>query len=340
MLLRRLSSDVDDDKNVGLAFGLVIFAGLSTTLGGLPIFWDRMFGKREFRVLGAALGFSSGVMFYISFTEIFAESIHEFQACECLWEDEPGEEGPAYLLTTLCFFGGVILVYLLDFAVHKLYSKFGIDHTHEINDIPEMTDRDNIKSPQPDTEFAVKDEETKKKVEEPEVPKEANGMKNETETYEDDSRIKLLNMGLVTAVAISLHNFPEGLATFAATLADPNLGVAFAIAIALHNIPEGLCVAAPIYYATGNKVKALVVAFLSGLTEVFGALLGYLFLNSVFGPVAYGILFGLISGMMVTIVLKELLPTAHRYDREDKYVTVSVLLGFAVMASSLVLFVV
>jgi zinc transporter, ZIP family len=147
----------------------------------------------------------------------------------------------------------------------------------------------------------------------------------------------LLCMSYKTAFAIALHNFPEGLATFVAALGDPKLGLALAIGIALHNIPEGLAVALPLYYATGNRTKAFLVASISGFTEFIAALLGWAVLVSAFSPTLYAVVFGIVSGMMVLISLRELLPTAHRHDPQDKFVTISFACGMAVMAFSLAL---
>jgi zinc transporter ZupT len=138
--------------------------------------------------------------------------------------------------------------------------------------------------------------------------------------------------------ALAAHNFPEGLATLVAVLDEPKVGVSVAVAIGLHNIPEGICVAMPIYYATGSRYKAFFWATLSGMTELVGALLGWIVLRKVLNRVVFGILFGVIAGMMVYISIKELLPTAHRYDPEDKVTTFSLLGGMALMSLSLVLF--
>ena len=149
---------------------------------------------------------------------------------------------------------------------------------------------------------------------------------------------KLVRMGMMTALAIGIHNFPEGLATFVATLADPAVGAALAVAIAIHNIPEGLCVAIPVYYATGNRWKAFGWAFVSGLSEPIGAGLGWLILKDVMSEMVYGILFGMVAGMMINISLQELIPTAVRYDPTDKVTTNSIIVGMAIMAASLALF--
>lgn len=149
---------------------------------------------------------------------------------------------------------------------------------------------------------------------------------------------KLVKMGMQTAVAIALHNFPEGLATYVAVLADPKIGVVLAIAIGIHNVPEGFCVALPIYYATGNRMKAFWWGALSGISEPIGALLGYFVLAHSMSEATYGIMFGLVAGMMVIISLKELLPTAYRYDPDDTVVTNSLIAGMVVISASLVLF--
>ena len=160
-------------------------------------------------------------------------------------------------------------------------------------------------------------------------------------THEVDTPDKelLKNMGAMTALAIALHNFPEGLATFVAALADTKLGLALAVAVAVHNIPEGACVAMPVYYATGSKMKGFWWSFVSGVSEPIGGLFGYLVLyGNAMSDVAYGALFGVVGGMMVYISLKELLPTALKYDPHDKYVTNCMFAGMAIMALSLILF--
>lgn len=159
-----------------------------------------------------------------------------------------------------------------------------------------------------------------------------------SETYDKEEKKRLIQMGLRTALAIALHNFPEGLATFVAALEDPRVGAVFAIAIGIHNIPEGLCVSLPVYYATGNRLKGFLWGTISGFSEPFGAFIGWLILSRYMGDVVYAILFGVVAGMMVLISLKELLPTAFRYDPEDTVITHACISGMVLMALSLVLF--
>jgi len=154
---------------------------------------------------------------------------------------------------------------------------------------------------------------------------------------------KLMRMGLFTALAIGIHNFPEGLATFLAALEDPALGIPIAIAIALHNIPEGISVSVPIFYATGNRKKAFIYSLLSGLAEPIGAGIAYLVLRMIAGgesgviaPEVMGILFGGVAGIMVYISLDELLPTSRAYGKGHDSL-LGLIAGMAVMSLSLLL---
>jgi ZIP family zinc transporter len=139
------------------------------------------------------------------------------------------------------------------------------------------------------------------------------------------------------ALAIAIHNFPEGLATFIAALQKPALGLSIAVAIAIHNIPEGISVSVPIYYATGSKKKAFVYSFLSGLAEPVGALIGYFILKSFINDLMFGILFAVVAGIMVFISFDELLPAAEEYG-EHHLAIYGLIAGMAVMALSLLLF--
>jgi len=155
---------------------------------------------------------------------------------------------------------------------------------------------------------------------------------------EDEIRSgKLMRMGTMTALAIGIHNFPEGLATFTAALSDPKIGIAIAVAVAIHNIPEGIAVSVPIYYATGSKRKAFKLSFLSGLAEPVGALAGYLILMPLMTESLMGILFSFVAGIMVFISLDELLPAAEKYG-EHHLSIYGLVSGMAVMALSLLLF--
>ena len=147
---------------------------------------------------------------------------------------------------------------------------------------------------------------------------------------------ELMKMGVATAVALAIHNFPEGIATFISALEDPSVGFAIAVAVAIHNIPEGIAVSVPIYYATGDKKKAFKYSFLSGLAEPVGAVLAFFVLMPFLNDFVFGIIFAMVAGIMVFISLDELLPAAKRYD-EAHLSIYGVITGMAIMAVSLIL---
>ncbi|HPB87466.1 MAG TPA: ZIP family metal transporter, partial [Thermotogota bacterium] len=145
-------------------------------------------------------------------------------------------------------------------------------------------------------------------------------------------------MGAFSALAIGIHNFPEGLAAFMSGLTNPTLGISIAAAIAIHNIPEGLAVSAPIYYATKSRRKAFFLSFLSGLAEPVGALIGYFILRSFFNETMFGVIFAAVAGIMVYISLDELLPTAEEFG-EHHLAIGGLIAGMITMAVSLLLFI-
>jgi len=147
---------------------------------------------------------------------------------------------------------------------------------------------------------------------------------------------KLMRVGIMTALAIGIHNFPEGMATFMAAMENPTLGVAIAVAIAIHNIPEGIAVSIPIYHATGSKKKALKLSFLSGVAEPVGAILAYLVLMPFLSPMLLGCVFAVIAGIMVFISLDELLPASREYG-EYHLAIYGLVAGMAIMALSLIM---
>ncbi len=268
-----------DINTILFAFGLTMFAGLSTGIGSTIAFFAK---TTNTKFLSISLGFSAGVMIYVSFVEILVKARVELVT-------EMGLRGGNWA-TVLAFFGGVLFIAIIDKLVPS------IENPHEVRRIEDM--------------------------------QQATDHKNK----------KLMRMGVFTALAIAIHNFPEGLATFTAALTDPNLGIAIAVAIAIHNIPEGIAVSVPVYYATGNKRKAFRLSFLSGLAEPVGALVGYLILLPFLSPMIFGILFAGVAGIMVFISLDELLPSAREYG-EHHLSIYGLMGGMVVMAISLLLFI-
>ncbi len=264
--------------NLMIAFGLTLFAGLSTGIGSLIAFLAKT-TNRGF--LSFSLGFSAGVMIYVSLVEIFVKAKDSFVSAL--------GEVTGNWMTICAFFSGMFLIALID----KLVPSY--ENPHEIHNIDE-TEKDN----------------------------------NEI--------TRLYRMGIFMALAIAIHNFPEGLATFMAALHDPNIAVPVAVAIAIHNIPEGMSVSVPVYYATGSRKKAFVYSFLSGLAEPVGAAIGYLIIRQFMSEAVFGFTFAAVAGVMVFICLDELLPAAEEYGQHHLSIY-GVVSGMIVMAVSLVLFV-
>jgi zinc transporter, ZIP family len=151
-----------------------------------------------------------------------------------------------------------------------------------------------------------------------------------------DQTHALMRTSLMTALAIGIHNFPEGLAVFTSALSDTRLGLFIAIAIAIHNIPEGIAVSMPILYATGNRNKAFLYSFLSGMSEPIGALVGFLLLMPFLTPTVLAGTLAFVAGIMIYISLDELLPVAHSYGHGHLVIS-GVVLGMLLMALSLVM---
>ncbi len=273
-------------NNILLAFGLTLFAGLSTGIGGA----FALFAKHtNTKLLSLSLGFSAGVMIYVSFMEILPESVASFS--------EMFGDGRASWYAVLCFFAGVLVVLVLD----RLVPSF--KNPHEMRRIEEV---DNC------------EKECGKK----------RGMRCR--------RRRLFRLGVMTAIVIAFHNFPEGLATFFSALKDIKLGIPIAIAIAIHNIPEGIAVAIPIYCSTGKKSKAFWYSFLTGLAEPIGAVFGYFFLSSILNGLFFGVLLAAVAGIMVFISLDQLLPAAEEYG-EHHLAAYGTVAGMGVMALSLLI---
>lgn len=160
--------------------------------------------------------------------------------------------------------------------------------------------------------------------------------KNVEDLTENNVNKKLKRMGLLTALAIAIHNFPEGIATFATAYEDPSLGVAIALAVAIHNIPEGIAVSIPIYYATGSRKKSFWYSFLSGLAEPLGGIIAYLILMPYMSETLMSIVLASVAGIMIYISVDELLPAAREYGHAHHSI-IGFIVGMAIMATSLII---
>jgi ZIP family zinc transporter len=263
------------DSAALLALGLTALAGLSTGIGGAIALFVR---RSNVALLAVTLGFSAGVMIYVSFVELLAGG-------QELLQIHYGKNLGGWLAAA-GFFGGVLLILVIDYLVPAY------DNPHHVQLIDDGNSRPGLHH--------------------------------------------LHRVGLLSALAIGIHNFPEGVATFMAVLADPVVGLSIAIAIALHNIPEGIAIAVPVYYASGSRRRAFWVSFLSGLAEPVGALAAYLLLRPYLDDGLLGLVFAAVAGIMVFISLDQLIPNAKKYASGHQAVY-GLIAGMAIMALTLLL---
>lgn len=276
------------------AFLLTLFAGFSTSIGAVIAFFSK---KDDYRLLSIGLGFSAGVMIYISFMEILPSSMEDFAR---IFESKNAE-----FIGLLAFFSGIVLTALIDkFIPSDLNPHEPKDSLDELKFCP--------------------------------LPKSNEPRPTYHPGISQKSLKSLKRTGIITAFAIAIHNFPEGFATFISSVESLSFGLAIAGAVALHNIPEGLAVSLPIYHATGDKKRAFAYSCLSGLAEPIGAIAGALILMPFMNETVMASVFGVVAGIMVFISFDELLPAARSYDKahDSLYGLVA---GMVVMAVSLIL---
>lgn len=272
------------ESKVASAFLLTLLAGFSTGIGSLIAFYYK---KDKTVFLSISLGFSAGIMMYISFVEILHESR---EVLVDVWGSTGGQ-----VAVLLAFFGGILITALIDKLVP------GEENPHHARKREEIS-----------------------------------GLYYEKCEKKSVKETGLLRLGIFTALVITIHNFPEGMAAFVAALSDTSLGITVALAVAIHNIPEGVAVSVPIYCATGDKKKALIYSFLSGFAEPVGALIGYVFLRPYLNSTVLGLIMGAVAGIMVFISVDELLPAAREYGEGHRPV-LGFVLGMLVMAVSLII---
>jgi ZIP family zinc transporter len=253
-----------ETSQVLLAFALTLFAGLATGIGSLVAFVAK---RTNTKFLSFSLGFSAGVMVYISFMELVPEAGKVLNDLQLV----------------LSFFGGIGLIAIIDFLIPE------DENPHEIHLADAM-----------------------------------------------EKNVRLKRMGIMIALSIAIHNFPEGVAAFMSGMNSLDVGIPIALAIAIHNIPEGIAVSVPIYHSTGSRRKAFWYSFLSGLAEPVGALVAFLILLPFWNPMLEGVVLASVSGIMVYISIDELLPGAERFGRHHLSI-LGFIAGMAVMAVSLLI---
>ena len=257
--------------NYVLPLILTLLAGMSTLLGGFVTFFIK---RNNLKALSVGLGFSAGVMVYVSLSELISQAAVMMEVYYSVTL--------AKAMTFGGFFIGIIVAVLIDYF------------------IPDHIEGDFLGG-----------------------------------NTRHQRRHKIKRAGLITAIAVALHNFPEGMATFLVSSQNLALGVPVAIAIAIHNIPEGIAIALPIFHSTGKKRLAVLYSFLSGISEPIGGLLGVLLLKTVMGEEMVGFMTSAVAGIMVYLSFDTLLPLAREYG-ENHHVIIGIIAGMLVMGFSLI----
>jgi len=282
------------EGNIGLGFGLTALAAAASALGSLTPFLDSLFPllpfMTDFRItkskgfLAGSFAFASGILLALVLTDLFPEAISGYQTCG-KFDMKFGS-----LVAAAVYIGTVIVI----FVGKALFCKYN-----------------RRRVPNSDGEEKSDLEKSDDSVQ-----------KDNVEVVEDVDHHKMMKVGLQVAAALALHNFPEGLASFTTTITSAKIGVIFAIALALHKLPEGLIIAMPIYYATGSRLKAFLIAASVGITSQFpGATLGYVLFVTYWNDAISATLFAIVTGSLLYIVLHSMIPLARHYDPKDKYVT-------------------
>ncbi|KAG7378831.1 Zinc transporter [Phytophthora pseudosyringae] len=309
---------------VGVAFALNIAAGFATVLGGMVIFNKHLVHLANPVSLAVALSISAGVMLFISLVEIFGESVHLLT--EGLKTEDMSEEtatGHGWLSATACFAAGIVLIYVIDVIVHKISPEHEMTEIDNLEAVRESMDQfENSKSSTPALELELQ------------TPHATPYMK-----MDPQAKLALQRMGVLSALAIGIHNLPEGIATYVGAIQNSSVGFSLAVGIGLHNIPEGIAVAAPIYFATGSRWRGIMWCVISACAEPLGGVIAWLAIGDGMDPVSEGILFGIVCGIMVCICVKELIPTAYKFAKGKTHIVAfGMFAGMFIMVSSLTLF--
>ncbi|MBQ4122838.1 zinc transporter ZupT [bacterium] len=250
---------------------LTLLAGMSTLIGGFVTFFIK---RNNLRALSVGLGFSAGVMIYVSLSELMDEAPKML----CSYYNEISSQALAFG----GFFLGIVIAIAIDcFVPDHIESNF-LDRSAKVQ-----------------------------------------------------QRKKIQRAGFITAIAVSLHNLPEGITTFLVSSQDIMLGIPVAIAIAIHNIPEGIAIALPVFHATGKKRLAILYTFLSGISEPVGGLIGVILLKTIMPAQCIGIMTAAVAGIMVYISFDTLLPLAREYG-ENHHVIIGIMSGMLIMGFGLI----
>nr|CCA25323.1 conserved hypothetical protein [Albugo laibachii Nc14] len=343
------------------ALGMSVLAGIATIMSTLVVSCKCLMILAKPRSLAAAFALSAGVMIFIAFADLWSEAVTYYRASFTVGGNGDAEayehggnasqmgtcdricSGKSWLATCVAFSGGVLMIYLVEILVHKCFG-------HRSND-----SHDNIGDRGMKPHFEAP-------LAEPRSNTSCIKIKDGISTTEDHflaqpssisqqrcscrsaslhapnaiTKEEFERTGIMTGIAIAIHNFPEGLALFVSSLQGLKTGVTLSIGIILHNFPEGVAIAAPIYYGTGSICQALKWTTLSGIAQPMGALMGWIVVSGGLTSALQATMYAVVAGMLMAITAIELVPGAFRFDPSGKFFSVSLFVGIAIIAISLV----
>ncbi|CAG8506923.1 9114_t:CDS:2 [Acaulospora morrowiae] len=293
----------DTANNIKLGFGLTAVAAGASMIGSTIPFLDLVFpyipGWEGFRItqskgfLAGSLAFSAGLLTFLTINDLFSNAVDSFNNSNAF------DSKYSNIVATSIFSGVILLLILTKIVISRLKGKFG-------------------KRNKNDGEVDIGD-------------KEKSNDEQITKIHLDAHQLKIL--GIQVAIALAIHNIPEGLANFVTTVTNAKVGILFAIALAFHKVPEGLIISLPIYYATGSRWIAFIISGgMVAMTQFIGALIGYALAENTWNGVISGCIISAVVGFLLYVIFHSMFPLARRYDPEDKYCTYCTCGGFFFVA--------
>ncbi|KAG1708212.1 hypothetical protein DVH05_024895 [Phytophthora capsici] len=326
------------------AMGMSVLGAIATSMSILVISVEKLMFLGNPRSLSVAFALSAGVMIFIAFADLWMEAVTFYRAAYTTGGTADPEAyetgatsasagvcdntcaGNAWLTTMGAFLVGMACILPVEYIVHMTVEKKG-----------SYWDRQNEK----EEDIEVASANTSPCV--MESRRDMNLL--ETGTDEDAKLLaaaqrqkeQYRQAGMMTGIAIAIHNFPEGLALFVSSLQGMQTGIILSVGIILHNLPEGVAIAAPVYYSTGSKLQAFKWTAISGIAQPMGAAVGWAAVSGGLSFALRATLYAVVAGMLVCIAAKELLPGAYRFDPKGKYFVLSFFCGISIIACSMVL---
>ncbi|KAG6594351.1 Zinc (Zn2)-Iron (Fe2) Permease (ZIP) Family [Phytophthora cinnamomi] len=319
---------ITEEKQLDLTptFGLNAVAAMFTIFGGCVIFSNKLLQLASPMFMAVLLSVSGGITLFQALVVLFANSFSEFDDAFARNNGDSGsdgdddDKGSAWLAATGCFGGGILVSYMIDFIVKKLTPGQNMNGTARME-----AER-----------FSFEDGPIEVK---PPVELVQNQGSDVFIKMDEAAKEKLQRMGVLSAIAVGIHNIPEGMATFVASSEHAWIGLSLAIGVALHNVAEGIAVAAPIYFATGSTCRGLLWCLLSAIAQHIGGVIAFAALGMNVDNETQGALYGLCAGMLAGIAMKEIIPTAYMYANGRMHlVSAGSLGGMFLMAVALIFF--